>query len=312
MLNKNDKDNFIRRIKETSQLTGFNDIYIEKDYYATVFLSKISELSNNIIFKGGTALSKSDFFNYHRMSEDLDFQMRLPNTTITRKMRSDLMKEIKEKIKIYSEQFGMDFISIEAHNESRQYIIMFEYKSVIIPTKQTMEMDVNLQSNPLLLTEKKEIKHKFIDIFTKESLINTDKIEMLSLKELLSEKLRAAATREEIASRDFYDIDFAMRNNKIDFTNKEFISIFKEKLKQDNKDADILKYKKDCGRTKMEINQMREKLKDELLPVLNLSEQKTFSIDNALKNINVMMEKMIIAEKEQTKSSEIKSSGLGD
>ncbi|MBU4204495.1 MAG: nucleotidyl transferase AbiEii/AbiGii toxin family protein [Acidobacteria bacterium] len=56
----------------TANRTGFRASLIEKDYYLTLILSKINELSQDLIFKGGTCLNKI-YYSYYRLSEDLDF-----------------------------------------------------------------------------------------------------------------------------------------------------------------------------------------------------------------------------------------------
>ncbi|MBU4509823.1 nucleotidyl transferase AbiEii/AbiGii toxin family protein [bacterium] len=46
---------------------------IEKDYYLTIILNNVeSQLSDKIVFKGGTLFNKIHL-NYHRLSEDIDF-----------------------------------------------------------------------------------------------------------------------------------------------------------------------------------------------------------------------------------------------
>ncbi len=57
----------------TADYKGLSEVYVEKDYWVTLALQRIfqGELSEYVIFKGGTALSKC--FSYiERFSEDLD------------------------------------------------------------------------------------------------------------------------------------------------------------------------------------------------------------------------------------------------
>jgi len=59
-------------IEATSKFSGITDIaMIEKDYYVTYFLKEIAEKQPNIIFKGGTSLSKCHKV-INRFSEDID------------------------------------------------------------------------------------------------------------------------------------------------------------------------------------------------------------------------------------------------
>lgn len=68
------------QIKELIQkMKNFKQIdpaIIEKDYYVTIFLKELSTLMPNILFKGGTCLSKC----YHvidRFSEDIDLTLQV-------------------------------------------------------------------------------------------------------------------------------------------------------------------------------------------------------------------------------------------
>lgn len=60
-------------VRATSEHMGLPEIFIEKDYWLTVALNKIyqSEVAVQVVFKGGTSLSKCyDYVN--RFSEDID------------------------------------------------------------------------------------------------------------------------------------------------------------------------------------------------------------------------------------------------
>lgn len=58
-------------LKDISARTGFNLLFLTKDYYVTLILSLLSGL-DGIYFKGGTALQKV-FLAHRRLSEDIDF-----------------------------------------------------------------------------------------------------------------------------------------------------------------------------------------------------------------------------------------------
>ena len=105
------------------------------------------------------------------------------------------------------------------------------------------------------------------------------------MKELVAEKLRAAATRKVIASRDFYDLGFLLRE-KFNFTDKEQLDLFKKKIEEDSFSSDIRKYRINLGRTDKEIEEMMSRIEDELFPVLTLNEQKSFNMIKALDKLN--------------------------
>jgi predicted nucleotidyltransferase component of viral defense system len=71
-LHKN-KELFLDAIAATAQRYNIPEIYIEKDYWVTVALYAIfhSEIADQAVFKGGTALSKC-YKLVDRFSEDVD------------------------------------------------------------------------------------------------------------------------------------------------------------------------------------------------------------------------------------------------
>lgn len=70
----NDKDLFERIVLDTSEKFGIVPVIIEKDYYVTLFLREIVKQQPNIIFKGGTSLSKC-YHLINRFSEDIDLNI---------------------------------------------------------------------------------------------------------------------------------------------------------------------------------------------------------------------------------------------
>ncbi len=67
------KDLFRDAVLAASQRFGIPEIYIEKDYWVTMVLNKIfhSDMADQIVFKGGTCLSKCHQI-IQRFSEDID------------------------------------------------------------------------------------------------------------------------------------------------------------------------------------------------------------------------------------------------
>lgn len=287
-----DKKQFIDTINMTVQRTGFRAHLVEKDYYLTLILSRINKLSDNLVFKGGTCLNKI-FYSYYRLSENLDFSMRLPEYTTNRGNRRKCIQPVKDNIGEFAKQFGIRVDGIEkaGRNESKQYLYYFVYKSVLQPAEQLIKFEIGLRFNPINEVVKKSVQHKFLHPFTKEPLFDGGEVNCLSLNEIVSEKLRAAAIRLTIAPRDFYDLDFVRRNG-FDLTNKEVIKLFKNKLKEDGADTDLRKYRVNLGRSDTEIKDMRSRIGAELFDVLTPDEQKNFELDTALKRINKAMGKV--------------------
>ncbi len=282
----NDRAEFLKVLERTSAQTSFPLRLLEKDYYITIVLSGINKLSNDLVFKGGTCLSKI-YYSYYRLSEDLDFTLRLPVDSATRTTRRNAIKLIKESLKPFLKNFDMSIESPEkgGHRESTQYIYYLDYESVVLNRKESIKLEIGLRFNPILATVTKRVIHKFLHPFTKEPLFGTGSINCLALKELVAEKLRAAATREVIAGRDFYDLGFLLKEG-FNFKDKEFLVVFKRKLEEDDFSPDLSKYKTNLGREDAEIGEMKARAKDELLPVLTLDEQKSFDMQKVIDELN--------------------------
>ena len=70
-LHKDDKELLRDIIVTVSERMGIDESIVEKDYYVTMILKELVQRNTNVVFKGGTSLSKA----YHvidRFSEDID------------------------------------------------------------------------------------------------------------------------------------------------------------------------------------------------------------------------------------------------
>jgi predicted nucleotidyltransferase component of viral defense system len=287
-----DKEQFSTLIDHVASVTGFYAPLVEKDYYLTLLLSRIQELSKDLIFKGGTCLNKI-YYSYYRLSEDLDFSMVLPRYQATRGERRKCIQPVKDGIEGFVRQFNMKIEDScnSGRNESKQYVYSILYDSVTTLSEQSIKFEIGLRFTPVLETEKRAVQHKFIHSFTDEPLIDGGEVQCMSLKEIVSEKLRAGATRQVIAPRDFYDIDFILRN-KFDLSDKEVVTLFIKKLQEDDADTDIDKYRKNLGRSDDEIEEMSSRIETELFDVLTPDGRDNFDLYKALSRINRAMAKI--------------------
>lgn len=114
----NDKDLFAEVITETNTQTGIAESIIEKDYYVTMILKLLSKSNPDIVFKGGTSLSKC-FHLINRFSEDIDI-------TFSEHIGESRRKKLKYKIlKPISEELGMpieNWDNIESDKDYNYYL----------------------------------------------------------------------------------------------------------------------------------------------------------------------------------------------
>src|SRR5574343_173248 len=91
------EDNMITKLElqKYANLKSLNLGQAEKDYYQNIVLFCVYRIyANEIVFKGGTALSKC--YGLDRFSEDLDFTSTVPFSTI--KLKEQLDKFMKYEI----------------------------------------------------------------------------------------------------------------------------------------------------------------------------------------------------------------------
>jgi len=287
MIHEN-KEEFLRVLNSTAAQTPFQLDLLEKDYYLSLLLSGIGSLSDDLIFKGGTCLSKV-YYSYYRLSEDLDFSMKLPQK-VTRTIRRNVIQPVKDKIQLFAKNYGMNVEGVEkaGRNESKQYIYYVDYDSVVLEKKQSIKLEIGLRFNPMLPVVKQKVSHKFLHPFTKKPLFDGGSVNCLALKEMVSEKMRAAAVRLAIAPRDFYDLGFLLKAG-FDFKDKELWQLFKRKLAEDGFETDLKKYRVNLGRSDKEIEDMNSRIEGELFDILTLEEKKIFNLQKTLDGLNEVL-----------------------
>lgn len=111
----NDRETFEQVILKVANETGIEPSIIEKDYYVTLFLKRIVQLQPNIIFKGGTSLSKC-YKVINRFSEDIDL-----NIDTQSKPTEGQRKKLKENIISIIDEFGFTLDNADNVKSRRNY-----------------------------------------------------------------------------------------------------------------------------------------------------------------------------------------------
>lgn len=93
---QDNKELFESIISETSLKYAISEDAVKKDYYVTLLLKDIISINENIIFKGGTSLSKA-WHVINRFSEDIDLTCELhPTEGERRKITHDIKSIIED------------------------------------------------------------------------------------------------------------------------------------------------------------------------------------------------------------------------
>ncbi len=196
-------------IQTKAREVGVRDQQIEKDYILSWILQGIAQheqLSNSIVFKGGTELKKVYFEDY-RYSEDLDFT--LLDNEISNEQIIDWYTEVFEYV---SEEANipLEIIDNSEHEDGGIYF----YISYIGPlggigANKRVKVDIS-RSEEL----------QFEPIFQDTNLGYSDQedhqVHCYPLEEVLIEKLRSVMQRMQ--ARDFYDIWYLLEMHEMDVT----------------------------------------------------------------------------------------------
>jgi len=125
-------------IEEVALIKGISETFVEKDWYVTQVIQKISTIHYedfHVIFTGGTALSKAHGL-IQRFSEDIDF--RVITSTLAQKSRSEqkrLLSAFKhaviDELKV---SFQVDEEHVVARNENRFFSVEINYPTSFDPS----------------------------------------------------------------------------------------------------------------------------------------------------------------------------------
>lgn len=218
----------------TSQRTGFSSSLIEKDYYCSLILKILYDeenLKKYLIFKGGTLLAKG-YFEFFRMSEDLDFSVE--NSFCKEKnSRKKTANYLRARVPLILEKLNLKEISaFKGFNESTQYNAIFGYDSLVGPSE-TIKFEVDFRGDLFLQSEIVNLQTLLEDPFSNKKMLQAFTVTALSRDEAYAEKVCAALTRKNPAIRDFFDIEKINESGFFLYHDK-FIRLIKEKILVDS------------------------------------------------------------------------------
>ena len=135
-----DKDKWKEIIETVSNEIGKDLIVVEKDMIQSIFLYDISHINQNLVFKGGTSLSKA-YGLINRFSEDIDI-------TIDRKLSQGQMKKLKNCIKEIAEELELQIPNIDNTRSRRSYNrYILEYDSVVSGSNDVLKSAVLMETS---------------------------------------------------------------------------------------------------------------------------------------------------------------------
>ena len=259
----------------TQERTGFAERLIEKDYYCTVLLDYLAPASRELVFKGGTCLAKvhADFY---RLSEDLDYVIPMP-ADARRAERSKQAQPLKEAVATLHKRLPV-FRLIEpltGANSSTQYNAVVGYDSLSAGREDTIKIEVALREPLLLPPVDGPARTILLDPVSRRTWLPPLTVRCIAKTEAFAEKFRAALSRREVAARDFFDLDYAVRKLGLRVDDAELIGLVRQKLAvQGNDPVDV-----SIGR----LAGLRQQIIPQLQPVLRAKDYAEFEVERAFR-----------------------------
>lgn len=210
-LHKENRALFRDAILLTSQRLEVSEDIVEKDYYVTLILKKLSLIEYPVVFKGGTSLSKA-FQVIDRFSEDIDI-------TFTEHLGEARRKKLKYNIlKPIADELGLvirNFDSIESDKNLNHYDFYYESvvgDRVINPIPPYVKLETSLMSYAFP-TEERGLGNYILDALgaEEEELIATYNLGTFPMR---VQSLNRTLIDKVFAVCDYYLQDKAHRNSR--------------------------------------------------------------------------------------------------
>lgn len=202
-LHKENRELFRDAILLASQKLEVSEDIVEKDYYVTMILKKLSEIEYSVVFKGGTSLSKA-FHVIDRFSEDIDitFTEHLGEAR-RKKLKYNILKPIADELGLVIRNFNF----VESDKNLNHYD--FYYESVVgdrvintIPPYVKLETSLMSYAFP---TEEKELGN-----YIRDALGNEER-ELIKIYDLGTFPMRVQSLNRTLIDKAFAVCDYYMQ-----------------------------------------------------------------------------------------------------
>ena len=173
---------------------------------------------------------------------------------------------------------------LKGTNNSRQYNAVIGYAPLIGQQKETIKIEIGLREPLLLPILHGQARTILLDPNTAEPLIPPLAVGCISRMEAFAEKFRAALSRREVAARDFFDLDYAVRRLGLLPENAELIGLVRQKLAvAGNAPVDI---------SEDRLAALRRQVGPQLQPVLRTEDFAKFDLERAFQAVATMAAKV--------------------
>jgi len=272
-----DRALFREALRFSAAETGFPARLVEKDYFCSVILEYLALTATHLVFRGGTCLAKVHL-GFYRLSEDLDFLISM-QANASRGERADGVRASRTALDGIDRQLpGLRVLTaLTGANASRQYAAVVGYPSLLADQQETIRVEIGLREPLLAPAITGEAATLLLDPVSGRPMTPVVRVPCVSRDEAMAEKARAALSRRELAIRDFYDIDHAVRELGLRVDGREFVALVKQKLAIPGNDA------VDVSSARLEA--LKLQLDAELKPVLRNQDFPLFDLERAFATV---------------------------
>lgn len=205
------KELFAQAITTTAQQKGLKESFIEKDYWVTLALHKLysHEISNNLVFKGGTSLAKC-YDVIKRFSEDIDLVL-LDVDTLSGNQKKTMLKKVSDVINNILPEIPLEGITHKTgqiRKTAHEFPIIFENKNE--QTRNEIVLEVNWLGDPDPYNE--------VEIFSYiyEMMLNAQQIELIETYEMKPFYVKAMDLKRTFCEKIMSLVRFSYKENPIE------------------------------------------------------------------------------------------------
>lgn len=178
----NNKELYDQAVIMASEAMMINPAIIEKDYYVTYLLKELVTQEPNIIFKGGTSLSKC-YKLINRFSEDIDLTYENNKHKMSEAKRRNFSHYVVQKI----ENCGFELLNkndIRSRRNYNQYLIGYDsvYSIPSLKPHLIVETEVSVHSFPSELLDADCILYHYLKNQYRNDLISEYQLEPFLVK----------------------------------------------------------------------------------------------------------------------------------
>ena len=275
-----DPEYFRAAVSYTAAVTSFSAALVEKDYFCTLLLDYLSRAEPALVFKGGTCLTKVHA-GFYRLSEDLDFTVPLP-VEAGRSARRRCTGTFRETLSGINRELPVFHLAVplQGANNSSQYTAGIRYRSPGLDRDEYIRLDISLREPLLTPAHAGRARTIIREPATGGPLAPDIPVPCISWLEAMAEKFRAALSRRDVAIRDFYDVDVAVRHWGLDTGSGALVELVRRKMS-------VPGYER-RGTSPERYRQLQAQLAADLRPVLRPRDFATFDLGRAVAAVDDM------------------------